>query len=158
MSQPNERRVIDWGHLALIAVIGVIVVSYLVDARATSLKLNNLLLVQPAAILALVFIALILPQTITKLPPDDVPDARRRRENLVEFLRVGLLAGVFGIFVFSLERVGFDVATFAFVAVGLWICGERRLWLVLVYSLVFTALVILGYQQLVPYPFPTSVF
>jgi hypothetical protein len=156
MSKPNGRRIVMWGHLALLGVMTVVVIGYLLDARATSLKINNLLLVQPAAILALILVALILPQVFPKLPAADVPDKEDNRRARVEVARVGLLAAAFGLFVFSLEAVGFDVATFCFVAIGLYVCGERRLWVVGVYSAVFTALVVYGYQQLVPYPFPMT--
>src|SRR5690554_6828766 len=62
MRDPKTRLAVDWGHLALLLVICAVVVAYLLDARATSLKVNNLLLVQPAAILALILAALVLPQ------------------------------------------------------------------------------------------------
>jgi len=157
MKQSGTRHVIEWGHLALLAAIVGVVVAYLLDARATSLRTNNLLLVQPVAILALVLAALVLPQIVRRLPADEAPDAGARRRARAELLRIGLLAIAFGGFVFSLERIGFDVATFVFVALGLWICGERRPWVVGLYAAVFTASIIFGYQQLVPYPFPLSV-
>lgn len=157
MKQPGTRRVVDWGHLALLGVIVAVVVAYLLDARATSLKTNNLLLVQPASILALLLAALVLPQIFRRVPEDKAPDDAQRRAKLAELARVGALASALGIFVFSLETIGFDIATFAFTAVGLWICGERRLWVIGVFSAVFTALVIYGYQQLVPYPFPLTL-
>ena len=156
MRQHDERRVLDWGHLLLLAFFAIVVLAYLIDARTTSLSLNNLLLVQPAAAMALLLIALVLPQIARKVPLSAVPDAAGKREKLVEVVRVLMLAAAFGTFVLSLETVGFDVATFVFVAVGLFICGERRLWLIALYATVFTLLVVKGYQQLVPFPFPTS--
>lgn len=157
MKEQETRRVFVWGHFILLAVIVTIVVAYLLDARAESLKTNNLLLVQPAAILALILAALIVPQLFRRLPEDAAPDAAARRAQTMELVRVGLMAAALGLFVFSLETVGFDIATFTFTAIGLWLCGERRLWLIGAYSAVFTALIIYGYQQLVPYPFPLTL-
>lgn len=157
MKDQNTRRVFDWGHLFLLLVIVGIVVAYLLDARATSLKTNNLLLVQPASIFAIVLAALIVPQLFRRVAPDDNTDPQVRRTALLELFRVGVMAATFGIFVFSLETIGFDIATFAFTAVGLYICGERRLWVIGVYSAAFTAAIIYGYQLLVPYPFPLTI-
>ena len=41
----SDRIVVNWGHIALLAVIGGTIAAYLFDARATSLKVNNLLFV-----------------------------------------------------------------------------------------------------------------
>lgn len=156
MNDQTTRRVFDWGHLLLLLVIVTIVVAYLLDARSTSLKSNNLLLVQPASILALLLAALIVPQLFRRVAPGETPDAQARRAGMMDLLRVGLMATALGFFVFSLETVGFDIATFIFTAVGLRICGERRIWLIVAYSAVFTAAIIYGYQMLVPYPFPLT--
>lgn len=157
MGEPNQRRVVIWGHLLLLGVIAVVIIAYWLDARGTSLKINNLLLVQPAAIFGLILVALVLPQVFPKVSREDVPDAAQRRKDLLDVGRVALLAGALGIFVFSLEAVGFDIATFVFVAVGLYLCGEKKLWVIGTYSAVFTVLVVYGYQALVPYPFPLTV-
>lgn len=159
MKDGSGRRAVDWGHLALLVVICTIVVAYLLDARATSLKMGNLLLVQPAAIVALVLAAMVLPQCFRRREPEP-EDAAPQEEKVKapdDLLKVGLLAGAFGAMVFSLETVGFDVATFLFTAVGLWVCGERRLWVIGLFSAIFTAAIIYGYQMLVPYPFPLRV-
>jgi hypothetical protein len=157
MSGSGQRRVVVWGHLVLLGVIAAVIIAYWLDARGTSLKISNLLLVQPASIIGLILVALILPQVFPRIASEDVADAAERRQDLLKIGRVALLAGAFGIFVFSLETIGFDIATFAFVAVGLYLCGEKKLWVIGVYSAVFTVLVVYGYQALVPYPFPLTV-
>ncbi|MBC7282380.1 tripartite tricarboxylate transporter TctB family protein [Hoeflea sp.] len=157
MGSSGQRRVVIWGHLLLLCVIAAIILAYWLDARGTSLKTNNLLLVQPGAILGLVLVALVLPQVFRKVSVEEVPDATARRQDLLNVGRVALLAGAFGLFVFSLETIGFDIATFVFVAAGLYLCGEKKLWVIGVYSAIFTVLVVYGYQALVPYPFPLTV-
>lgn len=152
----RSARSVDWGHLVLLGVIVSVVIAYLFDARATSLKTNNLLLLQPAAIIALVLAAFVLPQILRHDPGED-EGAAEARARLIGLAKVGCLAAAFGIFVFSLETIGFDVGTFVFTATGLWLCGERRIWVIALYSGIFTAAVIYGYQQLVPYPFPLTI-
>ncbi len=149
----QARLVVNWGHLALLAVIGGVVVAYLVDARGVSLRTNNLLLVQPTAILALILVAAVLPQCFRRVPEGEEAAA----EPLSDLGRVGALAAAFAAFALSLETVGFDIATMLFMVVGLYICGERRWWLNLVFSAVFTVLLIYGYGAIIPFPFPLTI-
>jgi hypothetical protein len=154
MQRGEGRLVVMWGHLALLAVIGGVVIAYLFDARATSLRANNLLLVQPASILALILVALVVPQCFRRVAPDASPEPT---ETLGDLGKVAALAAAFGAFAISLEIVGFDVATFAFMVIGLYICGERRWWLNLAFSIVFTVLLIYGYGAIIPFPFMLTV-
>lgn len=161
MGTPAGRRV-DWGHLLLLLLICAVVVAYLLDARATSLKIGNLALIQPAAIIALILAAIVLPQCFPRRPDSETPEGEEAaatppKESWRDLGKVAALAAAFGAFALSLETVGFDVATFVFVALGLWICGERRLWLIGLYSAVFTVIIVYGYQLLVPYPFPLLI-
>lgn len=154
MRDPQARRVIEWGHVVLLGVISAVVIAYLLDARRVSLKVNNLLLVEPASILALIFVLLVLPQVFIARAERTADERWQERMKLV---RVAGLAAAFGLMVFFMEKIGFDVATFLFVAVGLWICGEKKVWLIALFSAAFTVGVIYGYQLLVPYPFPLLV-
>ncbi|WP_340116717.1 tripartite tricarboxylate transporter TctB family protein [Pelagibius sp. 7325] len=154
--QSGQRR-IDWGHLALLLLICGVVVTYLLDARATSLKINNLLLVEPAAIIALILAAFVLPQCFRRKSEDGDAAADSPPENWHNLAKVAALAAAFGAFALSLEVAGFDVATFLFVALGLYICGERKLWVIALFSAVFTLVIVYGYQMLVPYPFPLRI-
>jgi hypothetical protein len=152
----TRRLIVDWGHLALLMFISVVVLAYLLDARATSLRTNNLLLVEPAAIIALIFVALIVPQCFRRASGKEEAELETG-ETLSELGKVAALAAGFGAFVVSLETAGFDVATFLFTAYGLYVCGERKLWLIALYSAIFTAIIVYGYQMLVPFPFPLGV-
>jgi hypothetical protein len=58
------------------------------------------------------------------------------------------------LFVAAMFVVGFDFAVCIFSAVALYISGERRAWVMLVFSVLSTVLIIKGYQLLVPYPMP----
>ena len=57
----HEYRV-DWAHLVFVTLMAAAVLWYLLDARSVSLKVNNILLVQPLALFALLMYLLILPQ------------------------------------------------------------------------------------------------
>lgn len=170
----GRRYEVEWGHLLVATLIIGACIWYLLDARGTSLNVQNLILVQPATIVAVLLYLLILPQCVHRVPetpPETVadppgepaeestekPSVRQAVSTGQELLRVGSLAAAFGVFVFSMESLGFDAAAWIFTAVGLFICGERR-WLVLaLFPPVFALLVVLGYQQLIPYPIPTLI-
>ena len=152
MTRPNDLK-IAWGHLTLLAVLAVVVIDYLLDARATSLRVNNLLMVQPAALIALLLIALVVPQCFSRAPVE----SDKPKESLTDLAKVGALMAAFIALALLLEVVGFDVATFGFLIIALYICGERVWWVNIGYSAVFTALLIYGYGAIIPFPFPLTV-
>lgn len=152
-SQP--RRKVVWGHLALLAVIVATIIAYLLDARAVSTRTTNLLLVQPLSILALILAAVVLPGVFVR--PDSDETKEREGETRADLGRYVALIAALGFLAFSLEAIGFDIATFVFMLIAMAICGERR-WLVnLAFSAVFTVLLIYGYGTITPFPFPLTI-
>jgi hypothetical protein len=151
----KPRRRIVWGHLLLLTVIVGVVIAYLLDTRAASLRINNLLLVQPASILALILAALVLPGIFPRIEAtEEEPEKKETTGDLVRvFLLIAALAGL----AFSLETIGFDIATFAFMVVALAICGEKRWWVNLGFSAIFTVALIYGYGSITPFPFPLTI-
>lgn len=152
-TQPRRKMV--WGHLALLAVIAVTIIAYLLDARAVSTRTTNLLLVQPLSIVALILAAIVLPGVFVKEGSDEANELEG--ETRGDLGRCFALIGALGFLAFSLETIGFDIATFVFMVFAMAICGERR-WLVnLIFSAVFTVLLIYGYGTITPFPFPLTV-
>lgn len=152
-SKPRHKVV--WGHLALLAVIVATVIAYLLDARAVSTRTTNLLLVQPLSIVALILAAVVLPSLFVR---EDSEEAKvREGETRADLGRYFALMGGLGFLAFSLEIIGFDVATFVFMVFAMAVCGERR-WLVnLIFSAIFTVALIYGYGTITPFPFPLTV-
>ncbi len=144
---------VAWGQLLLATALAALALAYLLDARSVSLSMNNLLLVQPTALFVLALWFVIALGTVSRTGPDAGPS---RRDWLGQ-ARVVAMVVAFGLFIASLERIGYDIAIALFVAAGLFIGGERRVaWLTL-FPAVFAALVVLGFRALVPYPFPTTL-
>jgi len=156
----GRTYVVDWGHLLVATLIVGACIWYLADARSVSTAVENLLLVQPATILAVVLYLLILPQCVRQVA--DAPGEAGALEPkaaspIADHLRIAAMAAAFGFFTFSLEPLGFDVSTWIFVTVGLFICGERRPWILAIFPPAFTAALVLGYQQLLPHPIHTLI-
>jgi len=130
----NSRRItVDWGHLIVLALIAGATIWYNVDARSVSTDLNNLLLLQPVAIVTLLLCLFVVPQcfTINADDPDGsaapkaaepladkaasdgeaivtMPTAQSEGRDLMKMLAMG---GLLGLYVFSLGTVGFDAST-----------------------------------------------
>jgi hypothetical protein len=145
---------VAWAELALVTALAGLAALYLVDARSVSLSLNNLLLLQPTAIIVLGLWAVIAFGCIRRR---DDAEAEPQRPDWTARIRVVSLVAAFGAFTFSLERIGYDIAIAVFVAVALWIGGERKPLTLVLFSVLFTIAVVLGFRMLVPYPFPTTL-
>jgi hypothetical protein len=120
--------------------------AYLLDARRVSLHPHNLLFLQPTALLVLVLWA-----HRGRLP------ARRRSgeapaEGWPERVKVLALVGMFGLFILGLERIGYDIAAWAFVTAALALGGERRPLMLALFPAAFVAAVILAFKAMIPYP------
>ncbi|MDF2997073.1 MAG: hypothetical protein K0R27_2710 [Xanthobacteraceae bacterium] len=156
---------VDYGHLVLVTGIAGAVVWYLIDARGVSTSVNNLLLVQPTAIFALLMYALIVPQCfqretaepLVREPAEYDPLAPQLPSERSDIIRMGLLGGALGLMVFLLDTIGFDVAIFLFTAAAMAICGERRPVRLLLYTLAVTVVAIYGFRALIPFPMFTAI-
>ena len=153
---------IDWLHLSFITLIAAGVLWYLFDARSVSLSVNNLLLVQPLAIFALVMYVLIVPQCFRRTDAAEQDKAPEVYDPLQPQLpegralaRVALLGLALGAFVFSLNPLGFDVAIWLFALATMAVCGERRPIPLIVYPLAVALVAVYGFRMLIHYPMPT---
>lgn len=160
----GHRYVVDWGHLAFITLLGGGVFFYLLDTRAVSLKINNILLVQPLSLFALVLYALIVPQCFRRADAEPVPEtllddplAPTLPKERIALIKIGLLGLSLGVFVFVLNTIGFDIAIWAFALATMLICGERRPVPLLVYPLAVSLVAVYGFRALMPYPMVTTI-
>lgn len=150
---------VDWGHLVLVTAIAGACAAYLFDARSTSLSIQNLLLVQPMVLVVVALYLAILPQCF--LARDKVPEAAGADET--ESLKIEGAARVLavmvalGAFAFTLDIIGFDLATFLFILVTMAICGERRPLGLILFPLGMTLFIIYSLRALVTFPMPTAV-
>jgi hypothetical protein len=160
----HEYRV-DWTHLVFITLIAAFVLWYWFDARSVSLSVNNLLLVQPLAIFALLMYLLIVPQCFRRADRVEEPEAPAVDDPLAPALpterkelgRVALLGVALGLLVLSLNLLGFDIAIWLFALATMAICGERRPVPLAVYPLAVTLVTVYGFRALMPYPMATTI-
>lgn len=158
----NKEYIVDWQHLAFLALIAGGIAWYLLDARSVSLATNNLLLVQPLSLFGLLLCAFILPQCVRRADQpveaqdEDVdPVGMSQPEEARELLHIAALALALGVMIFTIPYLGFDVCLLAFAAVAMAVCGERRPWALLLYPLLVTLCAVYGFRLLMPYPMET---
>lgn len=174
MKELSKR--IDYGHLLLIIFIAGWVSWYFFDSYTASSNIQNLILIAPASILALV-LCFIVSFEIFRSPISKSTDHGQISSSQSEALQgqdsasrrfsgiTGLIARyrvlcfiiLFGLYVTFLEIIGFDVATYLFIAVVMALQGERRIWVLLAYSIAFGTLAVLAFGLMIPYPMFTRL-
>lgn len=155
----ESRKIkVDWGHIFVATLIVAFCVWYLLDTRDASLRISNLIFVQPGVIFAVILYLLILPQCFKRVEHTETPASATENQNdltLIQLIRVASLAVAFGLFILGMNTLGFDVSAWLFMMAGLFIAGERRWWVLAVFPPLFTLFVVYGYDLLIPYSFPT---
>ncbi len=164
--QPAATSTIDWGHLIFLAVIGAAVAWYLYDTISVSTDINNVLVVVPLCVLALILCVVILPQCVrregrvVKRKSGGIAEmgaSEIRSSNRKHLLSIGGLAVALGAYVFLLDAIGFDIATWLFALAAMLICGERRPLPLALYPLVTAIVLITAFRALLPYPMYTAI-
>lgn len=123
------------------------------SATQASTTLNNLIVVGPTAIVIGLLTVGIVVSILLKSASEPTADSKGEQSIWGDIL---LLAG-FAAFCFSLTTVGFDVATFIFIWVGVLMCGSKGKWQPPLYALLFTVFLVKGFGSLFPYPMSTLV-
>lgn len=151
----KKKLSVDWGHLLTVMALGAWALWYLTDLRSVSLRLENTLLVQPLVFILLLMLLAVVPQCLRKedLPADLHPEVLDR----VSFLKILALMVSFALCIWGMFTFGFDISVFLFCLVALAICGERRWWVILLFSSLATVILVKGYQLLVPFQMPNII-
>lgn len=142
----NKHRIAD---LLVLLVLASLVGLYGIDAMRVSRSLYNLIFVLPVTGLVLL---LCLAQFVA-----GVPKIRTVAEEQEPVAHVVPVVALFAAYVLSLHWIGFDVGTLLFLAVFLWLHGERRWPWLLGYSIGFASLVSIFFSKMLPYPMPMLI-
>lgn len=150
----------DRGHLAFVLAVAAFCAWYWFDTRASSASVQNLLVIQPAAIVALLLCAAIAIRTV-RIERVQAPEGRRPAASLLRAsgeLRGALFAVLLGAYVAGVLFVGFDLATFIFLAGGMFVLGERRPAVLAGFSALLALALSYGFKVMLSVPVPTVVF
>ncbi|MDG4720332.1 MULTISPECIES: tripartite tricarboxylate transporter TctB family protein [Thalassospira] len=154
---PGRLSNLSLSHLAFLFMVAVTAVYLNWSAISASTKLYNLIVVVPVGITLIALIAGVIIKALradTEVLQQDPAEQRAKlHTTLVDLLLLGLFAAL----CFGLTTVGFDIATFLFVWIGIVIGGERRWWLPPLYAALFTLFLVEGFGSLFPFPMPLLV-
>ncbi len=148
-------RRISTSHLVFLVLVSACAVFLNWSAVRASATLFNLIIIVPSGILVLALAAFIFFSAKKSPALKDRTDSQKKDNRAL----IGdlLLLALFAVFCLSLTTVGFDVATFLFVWLGI-LLGGARSWLVPpIYSALFTFALTKGFGSLFPFPMPLMV-
>lgn len=144
------RKGNQFADLAVLFGLVWLVVWYFLDARSASSHILNLVLILPLTAITLL---LCLIQFCLQLLGKSTQDSEAEPvKNVLPII------GLFFAYILTLPWLGFDVGTALFMAVSLWLHGERRLAWVVGYSLCLASLAALFFAAMLPYPMPMLIF
>lgn len=116
--------------------------AYLAQAYLASSRLYNIIFLVPmvAAVVVLAIVVCIrmvlrTKADVSKAETQDTPESAKTTSETSNLAIVGLMAGLL-IYAFAIPYVGFDVASALYMALGLWVLGERRITVVIGFSVV----------------------
>lgn len=149
------KRQIPYAQLGLPVLFLVVTSWYLIDSYKASATTENLLLILPAGIVVLGLSLWILVSSLR----DSERVAEEKEEKKKEKKEVSILGAMIILagFVLSMDWIGFDVATFLFIAALMFLQGERRIAWLAGFSFVFAFLVSIFFQYMIPYPMPMLI-
>jgi Tripartite tricarboxylate transporter TctB family len=152
----------DWGAIAFASGIAAWIVWYYFDAYAASPNVQNMLLIRPVTWLALVVYLIVVYQALHVRSAGagvstERPIETGGSEPPVRDLRAPLIAGALVLYVAAIPYLGFDVSTTVFIAAAMAAAGERRLWVIALVAIGFSALLSLGFKFALSTPVPTLI-
>lgn len=149
-------RRISTSHLVFLVLVSASAVFLNWSAISASPTLFNLIIIAPSGVLVIALAAFLFiksNETQTQEENSDVKQAEKKA-----LLGDITLLAVFAIFCLSLTTIGFDIATFLFVWLGIMLGGERNWFIPPIFSAIFTFALAKGFGSLFPFPMPLMVF
>jgi hypothetical protein len=150
------RIAVDVPHLLFVTAIAGWCAWYWHDAWSAADDIQNLSLIEPTAILALLVYLLILPSCI-KVSGAPVPSPRLPLAPDFRTRVIGAMA-LLALYVAGSVTIGFDVASFAYILATLAFLGERRIWVLLLAPTIFCLVAIYSFDTVLATPLPLFFF
>lgn len=147
------------GHLALLAVFGLFAIWYANDAWSAQAKIQNMLLIGPAAALSVVLIVILAVAELRRIAQgtDAAPDPEIPPTTFAARYGTPISACLLAVYVLLMPVVGFDVATVVYVAVSMVLQGARDWRIILAFSLAAGLLPVWAIEEMLSIPVPTLV-
>lgn len=151
----GRKIAIDVPHLTFVTLLSGWAAWFCWDASHASATVENLILILPISVVAIVLYFFVAADCFHRVPAGEEKEPFAR-EPLARGMAVriagsmALLAG----FVVAGPLIGFDIASFAYTLGMMAFLGERRIWVLLLVPLLFSAVVIYCFSTLLSTPLP----
>lgn len=151
MTEPKKSSLpAQLGNALLLAIFAGFTLWYLYDAWSASPSAENLILIAPIGVLALICIAVAVGLEIrARLGRGSDGEAT----SPISPKTLALMAALV-IYVGAMPYIGFDTATFLFSISGAFAMGERRPFMLVVFAFLLTTIVIVTFKHMQPVPLP----
>jgi hypothetical protein len=152
---------VDIPHLLFVTAIAGWCAWYWLDAWMAAADIQNLSLIEPTAILAVVVYLLILPSCIRiRSAAHAAGPVLSPRPALVPAFRTRIIGAMLllALYVAASVTIGFDVASFCYILATLLFLGERRIAVLLLASAGFCAVAIYCFDTILATPLPLFFF
>ena len=151
------RRVgVDLPHLLFATGIMAWIAWFCRDAWKSDNAVENLILIVPASAIALILYLVVLAGCFVPIKTD-AAEARAPLAAALVWKIAGSMA-LLGAFAVAGPLIGFDVVSFVYILAMLLLLGERRIWVLVLAPLIFSALAIYCFGTLLATPLPMLLF
>ena len=141
-------------HLILLAIVLAVTGYIAFHGYQASSQMKNLVVLAPVALAVPFLVVASVGSDILSgdggYGGEEAPSSGRTAMDVV-------LLVLFAALCFSLTRIGFDVATFVFLWIGIVLSGGKGVWQPPVFSAVMTVFLVKGFGSLFPYPMTSLV-
>ncbi|XDB00440.1 tripartite tricarboxylate transporter TctB family protein (plasmid) [Sulfitobacter sp. LCG007] len=147
------------GHIALLSLFAVFAIWYAADAWSAQPKVQNMLLIGPAAAVSLALIVVLAVAEVRRIArgTDAAPKPEMPQNTFAAKYGTPIAAALLGVYVLLMPIVGFDVATPIYIAVSMVLQGARDWRIILAFSLVAGLLPVWAIEEMLSIPIPTLV-
>lgn len=155
----SDRKIaVDVPHLAFATAIAGWIVWYCWDAWHANAAVENLILILPASVIAVVLYLFVVLGSIkrAKQPVKKAPSPVESASQKTAMKIAGSMVALAG-FVIAAPFIGFDVASFAYILIMMVFLGERRIAVLLIFPLLFSVVVIYSFGTLLSTPLPVLI-
>lgn len=176
MNKASTKTGSDWGHIGLLALFILGTLVFLYDTLSESFRLENVIVILPVSALVIVLCVVQVIGQVSraralrsaalessadqknsiKPAPELAPEPAPKRWK--DRVRVPAFMALLGLYILGLIYVAFDLSTFLFLLLSLWLQGEKHLWFAALYAAFLAGALTWGLTYMVPFPFPTFFF
>jgi len=168
MRKTSSKVGLDWGHVGLLGLFVLGTLVFLYDTLSESFRLENVIVILPVSALVIVLCVVQMVRQVLRrraqplvakdIDTDQQGSADANPKRWIELVKVPAFMSLLGLYILGLIYVAFDLSTFLFLFLALWLQGEKRLVFGAIYAAVLALALTWGLTYMVPFPFPTVFF